>query len=42
MKRFGDDVEPTSGEDVQKLLARIYASAPDLLERANAAIRLKR
>lgn len=42
MKRFGDDVEPTSGVDVQKLLARIYASAPDLLERANAAIRLKR
>ncbi len=42
MTRFGHEVDPTSGEDVQKLLARIYASAPDLLERAHTAIRLKR
>ncbi|MDH7799571.1 MULTISPECIES: tripartite tricarboxylate transporter substrate-binding protein [unclassified Beijerinckia] len=41
-KRMGLDVDPTSGEDLQKLLEKIYASPADLLVKTREAIRLKR
>jgi tripartite-type tricarboxylate transporter receptor subunit TctC len=42
MTRMGIEVDPTSGADMHKLLARIYAAPPELLARVNSAIRLKR
>ncbi len=36
------DVDPTSGEDIQALLKKIYASPPDILARARDAIKLRR
>lgn len=36
------EVGPLSGEDMQALLARIYASPPELRQKAREAIRLKR
>ena len=36
------DVGPTSGEDVQALLRKIYASPPEILAKAKEAIKLKR
>jgi hypothetical protein len=41
MKKMRHEVDPTSGEDIQKLLSRIYASPPELLERTRRAIRLQ-
>jgi hypothetical protein len=35
------DVGPTSGEDVQSLLQKIYGSSPDVLQSAREAIKLK-
>jgi tripartite-type tricarboxylate transporter receptor subunit TctC len=32
-KTFGDEIEPTSGEQAQKLLAQMYATPPDVVER---------
>jgi tripartite-type tricarboxylate transporter receptor subunit TctC len=37
--KIGLPVAPVSGEDIQSLLERIYASPPDLLRAAKAAIR---
>jgi tripartite-type tricarboxylate transporter receptor subunit TctC len=42
MKRMNLDVDPTSGEDLQKLLAKIYASPPDIIAKTKDAIRVKR
>jgi tripartite-type tricarboxylate transporter receptor subunit TctC len=36
------DVGPTSGEDVQKLLLKVYQSSPDRLRQAKEATKLKR
>ncbi|HWG04641.1 MAG TPA: hypothetical protein VG271_06470 [Beijerinckiaceae bacterium] len=39
---MGLDVGPISGEDVQVLLRKIYASPPEILAKAKEAIKLKR
>ena len=36
------EVSPISGEDLQAMLARIYASPPEILQKTREAIRLKR
>ncbi len=41
-RKMNLDVGPISGEAVQALLTKIYASPPDLLAKARAAIKLKR
>lgn len=41
-KRMGLDVDATSGEDVQRLLEKIYALPPDLLAKTKAAIQPSR
>ena len=40
--KMGLQVGPVSGEDVQAFLAKIYASPPDLLQKAKEAIKVKR
>lgn len=42
MKRMSLDVDPTSGEDLQKLLAKVYASPPDIIAKTKEAIKIKR
>ncbi len=42
MQRVGLESGPISGDDLQALLTRIYASPTDLLAKAREAIRLKR
>jgi tripartite-type tricarboxylate transporter receptor subunit TctC len=37
-KRIGLEVNPASGEQLQKLMAEIYASPPELVERAKRAV----
>jgi hypothetical protein len=32
-KTFGDEIEPSTGEQAQKVLADIYATPPDVVER---------
>jgi tripartite-type tricarboxylate transporter receptor subunit TctC len=41
-RKMNLEVGPISGEDLQSMLAKIYANPPDLLARTRAAIRLKR
>jgi hypothetical protein len=41
-EKMGLQVNPVSGEDVQAFLAKIYASPPDLLQKAKEAIKVKR
>ncbi len=41
MKKMRHEVEPTSGEDMEQMLVRIYASPPEILEKTRRAIRLK-
>ncbi len=40
-KRMGLEVDPTSGEDLQKLLEKIYSASPALLGKIRDAIRTK-
>ncbi len=42
MKKMNLDVDTTSGEDLQKLLAKVYAAPPDLVEKTREAIKVKR
>jgi tripartite-type tricarboxylate transporter receptor subunit TctC len=35
------DIAPTRGEDLQKLIAKLYATPPEIVERARAAIAFK-
>ncbi|MDF2116763.1 tripartite tricarboxylate transporter substrate-binding protein [Roseiarcaceae bacterium H3SJ34-1] len=42
MKRMSLDADPTSGEDLQKLLAKVYASPPDIIAKTKEAIKVKR
>jgi hypothetical protein len=32
-KTFGDEIEPSTGEQAQKVLAAMYATPPDVVER---------
>lgn len=42
MNKMVLSVDPSPGEDIQAMIAKIYASSPELIEKTKAAIRLKR